>query len=106
MITKIIMVAVINDGKKLYDLLMTKNFIGYMQGHIHVNELYQYKGTNFVDSGALSGGWWSGARDGHPEGFTLAHVYPDRVETEYITYGWDASPYKEKAQLDPDIFLV
>ncbi|MCE5249976.1 metallophosphoesterase [bacterium] len=86
--------GVITDGKELYDLLTRHRLIGYLEGHIHVNEIYTYKGARFVDTGAVCGAWWQGPRDGHPEGFNLVHVYDDRIETEYMTYGWDASKYK------------
>ncbi len=85
--------GVINDGKQLYDILSGHNVLGVLEGHIHVNELYEYKGTRFVDTAAVSGAWWGGARDGHPEGFNLVHVYEDEIVCEYVTYGWDASKY-------------
>ena len=86
--------GVITDGKDLYDLLVQFNFLGFLEGHIHVNELYRYKGAKIIDTAAVSGAWWGGPRDGHPEGFNLVHVYQDEIETEYITYGWDASNYR------------
>ena len=89
---------VITDGKELYDLLMQHHLLAYFFGHIHVNETFIYKNAKFIDTGAVSGSWWSGPRDGHPEGFNLVRVYGDHVETEYITYGWDASKYKSKKQ--------
>jgi len=87
---------VITDGKELYETLNKKNFFGYLQGHIHVNELYQYKNVKFVDTGSVAAAWWSGPRDGHPEGFNLVNVYEDGIDTEYITYGWDAKAHAVK----------
>ena len=85
--------GVINDGKPLCDILSKHRVLGILEGHIHVNELYEYKDTRYVDTAAVSGSWWSGPRDGHPEGFNLVHVYEDEIICEYITYGWDASKY-------------
>ena len=93
----------ITNGKELHALLAEYNTVAYLQGHIHVNELYEYKGIKFIDTAAVSGGWWKGARDGHPEGFNLVEVYEDGVEYQYMTYGWDASKYAA-AELDRDIF--
>jgi 3',5'-cyclic-AMP phosphodiesterase len=87
--------TVITDGKRLYDMLAARNLIGFLQGHIHINENYRYLGATFLDTGAICGAWWSGPRIGHPEGFNRVDVYPDRIENEYITYGWDASKYTQ-----------
>ena len=85
--------VVITDGKELYNLLFQYNFLGLLEGHIHVNQLYQYKGDKFIDTAAVCAAWWDGPRDGHPEGFNLIHVFEDEITNEYITYGWDASRY-------------
>jgi len=84
---------VLTDGMELYDLLVQYNFLGMLEGHIHVNELYQYKGDKFIDTAAVCAAWWDGPRDGHPEGFNLINVFEDEITNEYITYGWDASRY-------------
>ena len=97
--------SVLTDGKELFDMLMKRRFFGFLEGHIHINELYVYFDSKFIDTGAVCGGWWSGPRNGHPEGFNLVHVYEDGIENEYITYGWDASKYKDKeVSLDPEVF--
>ncbi len=88
----------ITDGKPLFDLLSGRRLFGFLQGHIHVNELYAYKNMQYIDTGAVSGGWWGGPRDGHPEGFNLVTVWEDGVTAEYVTYGWDASKYKPQEQ--------
>jgi 3',5'-cyclic-AMP phosphodiesterase len=61
-----------------------------LQGHLHVNELLRWKGTTFITGGAICGQWWRGPRLGTPEGFGVLTLHPDRVEWEYLTYGWDA----------------
>lgn len=85
--------SVLTDGRELHDLLVQYNFLGLLEGHIHVNELYLYKGDKFINTAAVSASWWDGPRDGHPEGFNLIHVFEDEITNEYITYGWDASRY-------------
>ena len=84
---------IITNGKELYEILTTSRLLGYFQGHLHVNEVYEYKQAKFVDTGAVCASWWSGPYDGHPEGFNLVDVYEDGIETTYTTYGWDASKY-------------
>lgn len=85
--------TVITDGKELLNILSARKFIGFLEGHIHVNEFYRYKGVSVIDTAAVCGAWWDGPRDGHPEGFNLVHVFPDEIKNEYITYGWDAAKY-------------
>lgn len=95
----------ITDGRALYELLASHRLFGYLQGHIHVNELYVYKKMQFIDTGAVCGAWWTGALDGHPEGFNLVTVWNDGITTEYITYGWDASKYtppEKNAEVMPE----
>ncbi len=95
--------TVITDGRELYETLKTRRLFAFLEGHIHINELYVYLGSSFIDSGAVSGGWWNGPRLEHPEGFTLVHVFEDGIEHEYVTYGWDASKYTQ-ASLDRTVF--
>jgi len=95
--------TVLTDGKELFELLMGRRFFGFLEGHIHINETWEYLGAKFVDTAAVCGSWWSGPRIGHPEGFNHVTVWEDGIETEYITYGWDASLYKEQV-LDRSVF--
>ena len=59
-------------------------------GHLHVNEVFRYKGIEFANVGAISGNWWNGLRDGFEEGFTMLDFKGDQVRWRYIDYGWDA----------------
>ncbi|NLT71092.1 MAG: metallophosphoesterase, partial [Verrucomicrobiaceae bacterium] len=40
--------------------------------------------------GAVCGMWWRGSWHGTPEGFLVLTLYPDRVESEYVSYGWQS----------------
>jgi 3',5'-cyclic-AMP phosphodiesterase len=64
--------------------------VAVLQGHLHVNELLRWKDTTFITGGAICGQWWRGPRLGTSEGFGVLTLHPDRVEWEYLTYGWDA----------------
>ena len=89
---------VIADGKPLFDLLSKHRLLGFLSGHMHINELYMYNGMKFIGAGAVCGSWWKGPRDGSPEGFNLVTVWDDGISAEYISYGWDASKYFPKKE--------
>jgi len=60
-----------------------------LAGHLHQNERIDYEGVTHVMSGAVSGGWWSGANGGHEEGFNLVTLHPDGAfEMAYVVYDW------------------
>jgi len=61
-----------------------------MQGHLHVNELLRWRDTTFINGGAICGSWWRGSRHGTEEGFGLVTLRDNRVEWEYVDYGWQA----------------
>lgn len=61
-----------------------------LQGHTHIREIVQYRGTQFITSGAVSGNWWKGARLGHPEGFGVLTVRGGELSWRYETYGFRA----------------
>jgi 3',5'-cyclic-AMP phosphodiesterase len=91
-------VWVITDGKPLFDLLSRYRLIGFFSGHMHINELYAYKKMQFINTGAVCGNWWTGPREGHPEGFNLVTVWDDGISAVYVSYGWDASKYVPKRE--------
>ncbi|MFC1490827.1 metallophosphoesterase family protein [Candidatus Latescibacterota bacterium] len=84
----------ITDGGRLYRLISQYNFLGFLEGHMHVNELFQYKGAKIIDTASVCGSKWNGPSDGHPEGLNLIRVFEDEITNEYNTYGWDAAKYK------------
>lgn len=61
-----------------------------LQGHLHIVEQAQVKGTKFVTGGAVSGAWWKGPFRGFPEGFVVVEVKNGAIDYHYETYGWDA----------------
>ena len=89
--------SVITDGRELFRLMSNYRVFGFLQGHNHVNEDYRYFDTKYIETGAVCAAKWTGPNAGHPEGFNLVTVYDDGIETEYITYGWDASKYQDNA---------
>jgi predicted phosphodiesterase len=78
------------NANEVLALFEGHNVIGVLQGHTHINENVEYKGINYVTSGAICGNWWKGTRMGTPEGFTVVNVANGRVTTRYETYGFKA----------------
>jgi len=80
--------SVVTNSKELLELFKEHNLKLVLQGHLHSNEdIYVYD-THFITVGAVSGGWWEGSHRGFEEGFLMVNVYGEKIETEYIDYGW------------------
>jgi 3',5'-cyclic AMP phosphodiesterase CpdA len=61
-----------------------------LQGHTHINERVDWKGIDFITTGAVSGNWWKGPRLGFPEGYAVLDVSGDEVSWRFESYGWHA----------------
>ena len=81
--------VVVNNAEVLA-LFAERNLVLVLQGHLHVTELLQWRGTTFLTGGAISGGWWRGRYFGTREGFVVITLRSNRIEWEYVGYGWDA----------------
>jgi 3',5'-cyclic AMP phosphodiesterase CpdA len=82
----------VTNGKQVLDMLWPYNLKMVLQGHTHIREVVNYRGCQFITSGAVSGNWWRGARFGHPEGFGLVTATGDDASWQYDTYGFVADP--------------
>lgn len=82
---------VVVNNTEVLELFAEHNLVLVLQGHLHVSEELHLRGTTFITGGAICGKWWRGSRFGTPEGFCSITLRPDRVEWEYLTYGWHAS---------------
>jgi Icc protein len=76
------------NASQVVELLEQNHVLAVLQGHTHINEIVQYKGTEYITSGAVCGNWWRGARLGVPEGFTVVTLRQGKIETRYETYGF------------------
>jgi 3',5'-cyclic-AMP phosphodiesterase len=74
----------------------TANVIAVLQGHTHINEVVQYKNTQYITSGAVCGNWWHGPRMGTPEGFSVVSLREGKVSTRYETYGFHSIDIRDK----------
>ena len=82
----------IANAPQILELLEQNHVLAVLQGHTHINEVVQYKGTQYITSGAVCGNWWRGPRLGVPEGFLVVSLGDGKIETRYETYGFQSVP--------------
>jgi Icc protein len=82
---------VVVNNVEVLELFSEHNLMLVLQGHLHVSEYLRLANTTFITGGAVCGGWWKGPYHGTEEGFGVATLQSDRVEWEYVDYGWEAS---------------
>ncbi|MGF1609672.1 MAG: metallophosphoesterase family protein [Kiloniellales bacterium] len=80
--------AVVNS-REVLDILDQYNTVLVLQGHIHVKELIRWRNTTFITGGAICGRWWRGSWHGTDEGYCVLTLHQDKVEWEYVDYGWE-----------------
>ena len=68
-----------------------------LAGHLHINESFRYKRTEYATVGAVSGNWWKGERSGFQEGYAVLSFHGDEVSWTYIDYGWEPPPEAAEA---------
>lgn len=79
---------VVTNNTALLKLFAGHNLVLVLQGHLHVSEAVQWRGTTFLTGGAVCGNWWKGAYFGTAEGINTITLTGDRIDWEYIDYGW------------------
>lgn len=80
---------IVGNAYAVHSLLEKANVKLVLQGHLHLWEKLQYRGTEYLTGGAVSGEWWKGRmEDGTSEGYTLCQVRKGEVFTSYVTYPW------------------
>ena len=81
---------VVTNNLEVLKLIENYNVILVLQGHLHISELIRWRDITFIVGGAVSGQWWRGPWHGTQEGFNLLTLTGNRVDWEYIEYGWEA----------------
>ena len=66
------------------------NLLLVLQGHLHAKERLLWRNTTFITGGAVCARWWRGPWHGTEEGFNVITLQGNRVDWEYIDYGWEA----------------
>jgi predicted phosphodiesterase len=87
--------VIMANTKQVIELLQQYNVKAVLQGHTHIAEVIDYRGCQFISSGAVCGNWWRGPRMGHAEGFGLLHVRGTEITWAYREYGFQADPPHE-----------
>ena len=67
-----------------------RNVLAVLQGHLHINELVNYKDCQYACCGAVCGNWWHGPRLAFPEGFTVVSLREGKISWRYETYGFQS----------------
>ncbi len=78
------------NSPTVLDILAGANVLAVLQGHTHINENVEYKGTRYITSGAVCGNWWRGPRMGTPEGYSVVSIREGQVKVRYETYGFQS----------------
>ncbi len=81
---------VVVNNTEVLALFAEHNLVLVLQGHLHVSEMLRWRNTTFITGGAVCAKWWRGPYFGTAEGFNAITLHRDRVEWEYIDYGWNA----------------
>lgn len=86
---KISRALLLTDARKVTDLLAQyKNIRCCLSGHIHLQDVVDYKGIQYYCNGAVSGNWWNGAFKGFDPAFAIFNFAKDgSVQREMIYYG-------------------
>jgi Icc protein len=81
---------VVTNNTEVLDLFGNHNLILVLQGHLHVSERLQWRGTTFITGGAICARWWRGPWHGTEEGFNIITLQGNQIDWQYIGYGWEA----------------
>jgi len=76
------------NNREVLHLFEGYNLLLVLQGHLHVDEMLKWRNVMFITGGAICGKWWRGAWHGTEPGFGVVTLNRDRVDWEYISYGW------------------
>jgi 3',5'-cyclic-AMP phosphodiesterase len=86
----------IANSSEVIALFEGRNILAVLQGHLHINELVNYKNCQYVCCGAVCGNWWHGPRLAFPEGYTLVSLRDGKISWRYETYGFKSVDPREK----------
>jgi 3',5'-cyclic AMP phosphodiesterase CpdA len=81
---------VITNNTEVLKIFANHNLILVLQGHLHIRERLLWRNTTFITGGAVCAKWWRGPWHGTKEGFNVITLEGNKVDWEYIEYGWQA----------------
>jgi len=81
---------VVTNSREVLGMFSEYNLRLVLQGHLHfLEDIYVQNQVHFITGGAVSGKWWNNTPESKPEeGFVMIHVEGDRLEWEYVDFGW------------------
>jgi len=79
---------IIVNAHEVLPLFSARRVLAVLQGHLHVNEVVNFRSIPYVSSGAVCGNWWHGTRWGTPEGYTVVSLRDGKISWRYETYGF------------------
>ncbi|MGA9971923.1 MAG: hypothetical protein WA785_23840 [Candidatus Acidiferrales bacterium] len=88
----------IANSSDVISLFEGHNILAVLQGHLHINEVVNYKNCQYVCCGAVCGNWWHGPRLAFPEGYTVVSLRDGKISWRYETYGFKSVDPREKFQ--------
>lgn len=83
-------VGLVTNAHLVRELLEPYNVQLVLSGHGHVRERIEIRGVTYIQSGAVSGGWWRGPLFHEAEAFGVVECQPERFEYRFQDYGWKA----------------
>ncbi len=81
--------GVISNSLEVLTLFREHNLRLVLQGHLHfLEDIFVQNQVHFITGGAVCGRWWKNQPENLPEGFLLLHLNGEKVDWEYVDYGW------------------
>ncbi|MEO0448080.1 MAG: metallophosphoesterase [Verrucomicrobiota bacterium] len=81
----------VENGNKVIECFAKQDVRMILQGHLHFDEHLRVNDFAIRMGGAVCGSWWKGSNLETPPGFLVLDLYPDRIESEYVPFGWEAA---------------
>ena len=72
----------------MLDAFADHNLLVVLQGHLHQNEAMRWRKTHFFTGGAVCAKYWRGPWHGTAEGFGVVTLREQRIDWDYVEYGW------------------
>lgn len=82
--------SLITNAHEVRKLLEPYNVQLVLSGHGHNRERIDIRGVTYLQSGAVSGGWWRGRLFDEPECFVVIDCQANGLDFGYHDYGWKA----------------
>ncbi|MFI4875301.1 MAG: metallophosphoesterase family protein [Blastopirellula sp. JB062] len=82
--------GLVTNAHAVRQLLEPYNVQLVLSGHGHVRERIDLRGVTYIQSGAVSGGWWRGPLFREAEAFNVVDCDANQFDYRFQDYGWKA----------------